>query len=93
MWCELDSKAAFEKALQDLPADKLLVVDYYAPGCAVCKTAYSSLCRIADTQEYKQGYVFCKVKTGAYLTSVNCAFSSASSAACVIHIAVLTMQR
>lgn len=60
MWCELDSKAAFDKALQDLPADKLLVVDYYAPWCAVCKTAYPALCRVADTQQYKQGYVFAK---------------------------------
>lgn len=59
-WHELDSKAAFDKALQDLPANKLLVVDYYAPWCAVCKTAYSSLCRVADTQEYKEGYVFAK---------------------------------
>lgn len=60
MWHELDSKAAFDKALQDLPANKLLVVDYYAPWCAVCKTAYPSLCRVADTQTYKQDYVFCK---------------------------------
>lgn len=50
MWHELTDKAAFDKALQDLPANKLLVVDYYAPWCAVCKTAYSSLCRVADTQ-------------------------------------------
>jgi thiol:disulfide interchange protein len=71
MWCELESKAAFDKALQDLPADKLLVVDYYAPWCAVCKTAYSSLCRIADTREYKQGYVFCKVRMHAQLSSMN----------------------
>jgi thiol:disulfide interchange protein len=60
MWTELDSKAAFDNALQTLPANSLLVVDYYAPWCAVCKTAYSSLCRIADSKEYKQNYVFCK---------------------------------
>lgn len=60
MWKELDSKAAFDKALQDLPANSLLVVDYYAPSCVVCKTAYPSLCRVADTKEYKQNYIFCK---------------------------------
>lgn len=60
MWVEIDSKASLSSALQTLPAGKLLVVDYYAPNCAVCKTAYPSLCRVADTKEYKQNYVFAK---------------------------------
>jgi thiol:disulfide interchange protein len=60
LWHEIDSKASFDKALQDLPANKLLLIDYYAPTCAVCKTAYSTICRVADTQQYKQSYVFCK---------------------------------
>lgn len=60
MWLEIDSKASFDSALQTLPAGKLLVVDYYAPNCAVCKTAYPSLCKVSDTKEYKQDYVFAK---------------------------------
>ncbi|KAF6265528.1 hypothetical protein COO60DRAFT_1633636 [Scenedesmus sp. NREL 46B-D3] len=38
----------------------MLVVDYYAPWCAVCKTAYPAMCRIADDKELKKHYVFAK---------------------------------
>ena len=60
MWTELTDKAALDQALQQLPAGKLLLVDYYAPNCAVCKTAYPALCRVADSKTFKQDYVFCK---------------------------------
>lgn len=46
MWHELDSKAGFDKALQELPAGKMLLIDYYAPSCAVCKTAFPALCKV-----------------------------------------------
>jgi thiol:disulfide interchange protein len=61
MWVELDSKDAFAQALAAAAAaGKLLLVDYYAPFCAVCKTAYPSLCRVADNKQYQQDYVFSK---------------------------------
>lgn len=65
MWCELDSQSAFDQALQDLPDGKMLIVDYYAPWCAVCKTAFPALCRIADNKDYQQDYVFCKASLQA----------------------------
>ncbi|WIA22765.1 hypothetical protein OEZ86_009722 [Tetradesmus obliquus] len=57
---ELSSQADFDAVVAGLPADKMLVVDYYAPWCAVCKTAYPAMCRLADDKDLKQHFVFAK---------------------------------
>lgn len=58
LWTELRGKDDLQAALSGLN-DKLLVVDYYASWCAVCKTAYPALTRLADS-ELKQKYLFAK---------------------------------
>lgn len=60
LWLELRNGEDLQEALSSLPAEKFLVVDYYASWCAVCKTAYPGLCRLADNKEHQQHFVFAK---------------------------------
>eukprot|EP00775_Hariotina_reticulata_P001222 gene1222-1561_t len=60
LWLELTTAAEMQAAQNTLPNGKMLVVDYYAGWCAVCKTAYPSMCRLADNKELQQHYLFAK---------------------------------
>lgn len=60
LWLELHTKTGFDHALSTLPPGKLLVVDYYASWCAVCKSAYPGLCRMAADEKLTQHFVFAK---------------------------------
>lgn len=48
---ELSSQADFDAVVAGLPADKMLVVDYYAPWCAVCKVGVGA-CTAAAADKY-----------------------------------------
>eukprot|EP00878_Enallax_costatus_P001970 GHUV01002134.1.p1 GENE.GHUV01002134.1~~GHUV01002134.1.p1 ORF type:complete len:197 (+),score=50.22 GHUV01002134.1:327-917(+) len=60
LWTELKSEEELQAAFGSLPAGKMLLVDYYASWCAVCKTAYPGLSRLAANKEHLQHFVFAK---------------------------------
>lgn len=67
---ELKSQAEFDAATASLPAGKMLVVDYYAPWCAVCKVSAG-----VSVQANRPVETGC---SGSTLTSSSCSGSAAA---------------
>eukprot|EP00879_Flechtneria_rotunda_P006321 GHRR01006643.1.p1 GENE.GHRR01006643.1~~GHRR01006643.1.p1 ORF type:complete len:204 (+),score=36.72 GHRR01006643.1:272-883(+) len=60
LWQELKSEDELQSAVASLPDGKLLVTDFYAGWCAVCKSAYPALCRVAGNKQFQEHFVFAK---------------------------------
>ncbi len=60
LWLELSSTEELSAAAAASAPGQLLVVDYYASWCAVCKTAFPGLCRIAADTALQSSFKFAK---------------------------------